>query len=364
MEEAIAAGRVLVNGEAATEGMRVRGSDFVQLDKRSVLSLPDKARLLLYHKPTGKAVSRSEREAPSVFYDLPPVKGRWVNVGRLDIDSEGLLLFTNDGDLANFLAHPRNEFEREYRARVDGELSQGEIEMMLAGEVGDSARPAARGANTATTIRSLRSRRKSSPWRPSRKAAKAAITGIELSCAKGANRLVRRVFAAYRLRVNRLLRVRHGPFELPRDLPLGAFVEADPQQLLEIRLRRDSELEAANQEANQDASSDANQEVNPDASPDENPDSISDANPENPENPDSISSANPETSENPDSIPDASPDAESDTESDAESDTDSDTESDENPDSKAALARAAAAVYDCPAPRFGGANYPTTSWSE
>ena len=342
MEEAIAAGRVLVNGEAATEGMRVRGSDFVQLDKRSVLSLPDKARLLLYHKPTGKAVSRSDREAPSVFYDLPPVKGRWVNVGRLDIDSEGLLLFTNDGDLANFLAHPRNEFEREYRARVDGELSQGEIEMMLAGEV-EIPPPGGAGRE----YRDDDSQFEEPPQIVALEAVEKSGEGrnhwYRIVVREGRNRLVRRVFAAYRLRVNRLLRVRHGPFELPRDLPLGAFVEADPQQLLEIRLRRDSELEAANQEANQDASSDANPDVNPDASPDENPDSISDENPENPENPDSISGANPETLENPDSIrirnasPDAESDTESDTESDAESDTDSDTESDENPDSKAAF---------------------------
>ena len=267
-------------------------------------------------------MSRSEREAPSVFYDLPPLKGRWVNVGRLDIDSEGLLLFTNDGDLANFLAHPRNEFEREYRARVDGELSQGEIEMMLAGEV---EIPPAGGAGR--EYRDDDSQFEEPPQIVALEAVEKSGEGrnhwYRIVVREGRNRLVRRVFAAYRLRVNRLLRVRHGPFELPRDLPLGAFVEADPQQLLEIRLRRDSELEAANQEANQDASSDANQEVNPDASPDENPDSISDANPETPENPDSIL--------------DASPDAESDTESDAESDTDSDTESDENPDSKAAF---------------------------
>ena len=334
MEEAIAAGRVLVNGEAATEGMRVRGSDFVQLDKRSVLSLPDKARLLLYHKPTGKAVSRSEREAPSVFYDLPPVKGRWVNVGRLDIDSEGLLLFTNDGDLANFLAHPRNEFEREYRARVDGELSQGEIEMMLAGEV---EIPPAGGAGR--EYRDDDSQFEEPPQIVALEAVEKSGEGrnhwYRIVVREGRNRLVRRVFAAYRLRVNRLLRVRHGPFELPRDLPLGAFVEADPQQLLEIRLRRDSELEAANQEANQDASSDANQEVNPDASPDENTDSISGANPETPENPDSILDASPDAESDTDS--DAESDTESDAESDAESDTDSDTESDENPDSKAAF---------------------------
>ena len=293
-------------------------------------------------------MSRSEREAPSVFYDLPPVKGRWVNVGRLDIDSEGLLLFTNDGDLANFLAHPRNEFEREYRARVDGELSQGEIEMMLAGEV-EIPPPGGAGRE----YRDDDSQFEEPPQIVALEAVEKSGEGrnhwYRIVVREGRNRLVRRVFAAYRLRVNRLLRVRHGPFELPRDLPLGAFVEADPQQLLEIRLRRDSELEAANQaanqeanqEANQDASSDVNPDANSDASPDENPDSISDANPENPENPDSISGANPETSENPDSIPDASPDAESDTESDtesdAESDTDSDTESDENPDSKAAF---------------------------
>ena len=263
-----------------------------------------------------------------------------MNVGRLDIDSEGLLLFTNDGDLANFLAHPRNEFEREYRARVDGELSQGEIEMMLAGEV-EIPPPGGAGRE----YRDDDSQFEEPPQIVALEAVEKSGEGrnhwYRIVVREGRNRLVRRVFAAYRLRVNRLLRVRHGPFELPRDLPLGAFVEADPQQLLEIRLRRDSELEAANQEANQDASSDANQEASPDASPDENPDSISDENPENPENPDSISDANPETSENPDSILDASPDAESDaesdTESDAESDTDSDTESDENPDSKAAF---------------------------
>ena len=129
MEALIAAGLVTVNGEVATIGQRVASTDRAQVRGRPVrLSFGDvDTRVLIYHKPPGEIVSRADPEGrASVFDHLPPIRGgRWIAVGRLDFNTSGLLLFTNSGDLAEKLMHPRNEVEREYAVRVNGELTQG-----------------------------------------------------------------------------------------------------------------------------------------------------------------------------------------------------------------------------------------------
>ena len=128
MEEVIAAGRVSVNGQIAQVGERIEPGDELRIDGRKVaFQIEDeiRRRVIIYYKPEGEICSRSDPEnRPTVFEQLPSIPGdRWVMVGRLDINSTGLLLFTNDGELANRLMHPSNEIEREYAVRVMGEVT-------------------------------------------------------------------------------------------------------------------------------------------------------------------------------------------------------------------------------------------------
>ena len=133
VESWIAAGRVVVNGHTAKLGDRVTLSDSVLVDgKPVVLRVETQPRVLLYHKPVGELVTRSDPEGrATVFSSLPP--GRWVAVGRLDLNSSGLLLFTDSGELANRLMHPRYGLEREYSARIRGALTAAEERKLLEG---------------------------------------------------------------------------------------------------------------------------------------------------------------------------------------------------------------------------------------
>ncbi|MFX3621720.1 MAG: pseudouridine synthase, partial [Acinetobacter radioresistens] len=142
MEEVIAAGRVSVNGRVAQVGERIEPGDELRIDGRKVqFQIEDeiRRRVLIYYKPEGEICSRNDPESrPTVFDHLPTIANdRWVMVGRLDINSTGLLLFTNDGELANRLMHPSNEIEREYAVRVMGEVTPQIRQNMLNGVVLD-----------------------------------------------------------------------------------------------------------------------------------------------------------------------------------------------------------------------------------
>lgn len=215
MEELILAGRVSVNGLPAHTGQRVMPTDQVRVNGKP-LQLRLKAagkppRVLLYHKPVGEIVSQDDPEGrPTVFDKLPKVSGgRWVAVGRLDFNTEGLLLFTTSGELANRLMHPRYEVEREYAVRVLGQLSEEQLQQLREGvqlEDGparfnriDDAGGA--GANH---------------W-------------YRVSLAEGRNREVRRMFEQAGLEVSRLIRVRYGAVALPRSLARGRYSELAPE---------------------------------------------------------------------------------------------------------------------------------------
>ncbi|RDJ97863.1 23S rRNA pseudouridine(2605) synthase RluB [Paraburkholderia lacunae] len=215
MEELIVAGRVSVNGEPAHIGQRIMPTDQVRINgkpvKRKVASKPP--RVLLYHKPTGEIVSHADPEGrPSVFDKLPPMKtAKWLAVGRLDFNTEGLLMLTTSGDLANRFMHPRYSVEREYAVRVVGELAEGMRQKLLNGvELDDGPANFLRirdGGGEGTNH-----------W-------------YHVALAEGRNREVRRMFEAAGLMVSRLIRTRHGPISLPKGLKRGRYEELEDNQV-------------------------------------------------------------------------------------------------------------------------------------
>ena len=171
------------------------------------------ARVLIYNKPEGELVTRSDPEGrPTVFSRLPP--GRWVAVGRLDINSAGLLLFTDDGELANRLMYPRYELEREYAVRAQGPV---DMEKLRSGVQLDDGHAAFERIE---------------PSDP--RAASGSNRWYRVMLKEGRKREVRRLFEAVGARVSRLLRVRYGPIDLPRDLQPGEWRELAPERVREL----------------------------------------------------------------------------------------------------------------------------------
>ncbi|MFZ9116563.1 MAG: pseudouridine synthase [Burkholderiaceae bacterium] len=210
MEELILAGRVSVNGTPAHIGQRISHRDQVKVNGKPIRIrvTPPPVRVLAYHKPAGEIVTRSDpQQRVTVFKRLPPAKvGRWITVGRLDVPTEGLLLFTTSGELANRLMHPRSEVEREYAVRVLGELLPEAEQKLLEGvDLGDG--PTARFDKLEPA------------------GGEGANRWYRVVIREGRNREVRRMFEAVGLTVSRLLRVRYGSIALPSTLRRGQSAE-------------------------------------------------------------------------------------------------------------------------------------------
>ena len=219
MEMLIATGRVSVNGQIVQVGDRVTENDVVRVDNR-VVPLPwnaQQVRVLLYHKPEGEIVSRDDPgQRATVFDQLPKLKGeRWIAVGRLDYNTEGLLLFTTSGDLANKLMHPRFEIEREYAVRVLGdELSPEQMQALKRGvQLEDGP------ARVESIVVS---------------GGEGANKWYRLAIKEGRNREVRRLFEALGLTVSRLIRVPYGPVGLPPRLKRGQRMELSPDEVAKL----------------------------------------------------------------------------------------------------------------------------------
>jgi 23S rRNA pseudouridine2605 synthase len=219
----ISLGRVSVNGKPAKLGDRVQPSDRVSVDGRAVRGLEHSSdtrrRVILYHKPEGELTTRKDPEGrPTVFEALPRLRGsRWVSVGRLDTNTSGLLIFSNDGELANKLMHPSAEVEREYAVRVLGKVSD---EQLLALKRGVSLED---GLAKFDDIQAA--------------GGEGANRWYHVTLKEGRNREVRRLWEAVGLTVSRLIRVRYGSMSLPRNLPRGAWrdaTEEETQALLEV----------------------------------------------------------------------------------------------------------------------------------
>ena len=212
----IAAGRLSVNGQRAVPGLRVVGREQFRLDGRLLSTSPNKhaeTRVIAYNKPEGELVTRDRHHKhPSVFAALPRLKGsRWVAVGRLDLNSSGLLLFTTDGELAHRLMHPSFGIDREYLVRVLGRASAKTLLRLAEGVLledglarfDELAEQGGSGINC---------------W-------------YRVTLREGRNRIVRRLWSSQGHAVSRLVRIRYGPVRLPRDLPRGQWREIDPKRM-------------------------------------------------------------------------------------------------------------------------------------
>jgi 23S rRNA pseudouridine2605 synthase len=209
MEQLILEGRISVNNEPAHIGQRVQYGDQIKVNGKPIRFriAPPPARVIAYHKPVGEVVTHDDpQNRPTVFRKLPRLQqGKWQSVGRLDLNTEGLLLFTSSGELANRLMHPRFGLEREYAVRVLGALNSEERQRLLDGVRLDDGEAAfgsieeggGEGANC---------------W-------------YRVTISEGRNREVRRLFEAVGHAVSRLIRIRYGAMMLPRGLKRGAWLE-------------------------------------------------------------------------------------------------------------------------------------------
>lgn len=218
MEELIVAGRVSVNGEPAHIGQRILPQDQVRINgkliQRKVSKKPP--RVLVYHKPAGEIVSHNDPDGrPSVFDSLPTMKtGKWLAIGRLDFNTEGLLLFTTSGDLANRLMHPRYGIDREYAVRTLGELEEGMRQKLLSGvELEDGLAQFSRVADGG---------------------GEGVNKWYRVTIGEGRNREVRRMFEAIGLTVSRLIRTRYGALTLPANLRRGRWEEMDEHSVRDL----------------------------------------------------------------------------------------------------------------------------------
>lgn len=218
IERMIAEGRIKLNGTVLTHPASfVAEGDIVQVDGR-VIDTPSRTRLLRYHKPPGLVTTHKDPEGrPTVFEKLPPGLPRLISVGRLDLNSEGLLLLTNDGELARRLERPETGWVRRYRVRVNGFVDEKALAALAQGITVEGVRYGPIEAG-------LDSRKGDNAW-------------ISVSLREGRNREIRRVMAHLGLQTSRLIRLAYGPFQLGV-LPRGAAEEV-PMKILREQLPKD-----------------------------------------------------------------------------------------------------------------------------
>lgn len=220
MERWIAAGRVTVNGRVAQIGERADAADEIAVDGRKVAkTTATGCRIIVLNKRAGVIVSRRDPEGrPTVFDDLPkPRTGRWISVGRLDLQTSGLLLLTNDGELAHALSHPSTGIDREYAVRVDGLLDDDALARLKSGVEVDAGPAMGRFSDIRYYDGSG-----TNHW-------------YHVVLMEGRNREVRDLFGRQGVTVNRLKRVRYGPVILPAWLPRGAWEEMGPDDIARLR---------------------------------------------------------------------------------------------------------------------------------
>ncbi len=217
-------GRVKLNGKPATIGATAVAEDQISVNGRPVnlkKSQHQATRVLLYKKRVGEVVTRRDPEGrPTIFKRLPRIpSGRWIPIGRLDINTSGLLLLTNDGDLAQRLMHPSFEIEREYAVRVHGEVTEQILKQLQQGVELDD------GLARFEAIKSA----------PGEKEGDRRNQWFHVILREGRNREVRRLWESQGLEVSRLMRVRYGPIRLPGGIKSGTAVELDKTKVKALK---------------------------------------------------------------------------------------------------------------------------------
>lgn len=216
IETWIAEGRILLNGRAAQLGERCQPEDRLTVNGRPV-NLARKTegatRVVMYHKPSGEVVSRRDPEGrPVIFTQLPrPERGRWVAIGRLDINTQGLILVTTNGELANRLMHPSREIERQYAVRVLGEITQAMLDRLSQGVTLEDGMARFESIEAA--------------------GGEGANKWFHVSLREGRNRIVRRLWESQGVAVSRLIRIRFAGLELPPRLKAGQSQELTHEQI-------------------------------------------------------------------------------------------------------------------------------------
>jgi len=209
--------RITVNGVAAELGQKISDTDVILIDGQPVsvavaLAKP-KPRTLIYHKPVGELTTHSDPEGrPTVFDHLPKMKtARWISVGRLDMNTSGLMILTTDGELANCLMHPSYEIEREYAVRVLGEVSPDVLKRLLSGITLEDGKARFESVKDA--------------------GGSGANHWYHVVLKEGRNREVRRMWESEGIKVSRLMRIRFGPVTLPREIRPGKHQELGRAQI-------------------------------------------------------------------------------------------------------------------------------------
>ncbi len=217
IEQLIMQQQITVNGVIATLGCKISSNDIVTVCGKKI-NLQDndkqiKTKILLYHKPIGEICSRKDPEGrPTVFDNLPHLKGeRWIAVGRLDINTSGLLLFTNNGEVANNLMHPKTNIKRKYAVRIFGEVSSSVIKRLSDGVLLED------GLAKFDSIEDV--------------GGKGINHWYHVTLNEGRNREVRRLWLSQGLQVSRIIRIQFGSLLLPENLRMGRFIELSEKEV-------------------------------------------------------------------------------------------------------------------------------------
>ncbi len=223
IERAIVAGQVMLNGELATLGVRVAPGDRIVYLGRS-FKVPEtqreETRVLLYNKPEGEICSKQDPDGRSTVYERLPTlpSGRWISVGRLDINTSGLLLFTNNGELANKLMHPSSNIDREYLVRVHGAVTEGIRKILTEGVLLED------GVAKFTDVQESKNNEH----------AQGTNRWFYCTVMEGRNREVRRLWESQDLKVSRLKRVRYGNIFIPSYVRNGQWIELNDKEIAEL----------------------------------------------------------------------------------------------------------------------------------
>ncbi|AOE50208.1 23S rRNA pseudouridine(2605) synthase RluB [Kangiella sediminilitoris] len=229
IEKWIAAGRVSVNGSIAELGERATDKDTIRVDGRVIKIKPSDevyTRIIAYHKPLDEVSTQKDPEGrPTVFDKLPNTKfGRWISIGRLDINTTGLLLFTNNGELAHRLMHPSYQVERKYAVRIHGQVTDEMLDNLKSGVLID-------GDMCNFNYIQPGGGEGSNQW-------------YEVGLSEGKNREVRKLWMSQGVDVSRLIRVQYGPIELPKALSRGRWMDLSEEQIKQVADLVDLEVQA------------------------------------------------------------------------------------------------------------------------